>query len=171
MGITPDKKFRNVSTTIFDSSYDCKKVVEKVMPLKWFSSGHLLIIAQKKLLAIPVGRYQFTSPVKGTHTLMLRVHSSGLQMIMNFSHKHKLHLVEMLLYVSLGYSCKNIPLAQPKTFLKCLIEKTESLLGRMRWKAFCFSNPEAVPSAKETFGFKSTKSPKPLADLKEFLKF
>ena len=38
--------------------------------------------------------------------------------------------------VNLGYSTKNIPIAQPKEYLKYLVEKTESFLRRVRWKAY-----------------------------------
>ena len=70
--------------------------------------------------------------------------------------------------LNLGYSSKNIPTAQPQEYLKCLIEKTESFLRRMRWKAFFFLNPQVVPPAKETFGFNTTKSAKPIAEMNEF---
>ena len=40
--------------------------------------------------------------------------------------------------VNLGYSDKNIPIAKPREYLKCLIEKTESFLRRVRWKAYHF---------------------------------
>ena len=69
--------------------------------------------------------------------------------------------------VNFGYSTKNIPIAQPKEYLRCLIEKTESFLRRMRWKAFHFMNP-TEPSTKETFGFKTTKSPAPIKELNNF---
>jgi hypothetical protein len=70
--------------------------------------------------------------------------------------------------MNLGYSIKNIPLAQPSDYLKCLINKTESLLRRMRWKAFFYLNPQAQSRQKETFGFNTTNSPKPVAELNEF---
>jgi len=37
-----------------------------------------------------------------------------------------------------NYSTKNIPIASEKCYTKRLIEKTEELLRRMRWKAFHF---------------------------------
>ena len=69
---------------------------------------------------------------------------------------------------NLGYSTKNVPVAKHSEYLKCLIEKTELFLRRMRWKAFFFLNPNIKPSAKETFGFNTTKSPKPIPELKDF---
>ncbi len=59
-------------------------------------------------------------------------------------------------------------MAQPTDYLKCLIEKTESLLRRMRWKAFFYLNPQAISPEKETFGFNSTKTPKPVTELTNF---
>ena len=66
------------------------------------------------------------------------------------------------------YSTKNIPLPSRKDYLQRLIEKTEQFLRRMRWKAFFFLNPEATTSTKNTYGFKSTKNPPPIEELKEF---
>ena len=60
--------------------------------------------------------------------------------------------------VNIGYSTKNIPVARPKEYLTCLIDKTESFLRRMRWKAFHFMNP-TEPTTKETFGFKTIRNP------------
>ena len=69
---------------------------------------------------------------------------------------------------NLGYSTKNIPTAQPNVYLRCLIEKTQSFLQRMRWKAHHFLNPTDSPTQKETFGFKTTNSPPPIAELHDF---
>ena len=49
-----------------------------------------------------------------------------------------------------------------------MIEKTESLLRRMGWKAFFFLNPNAKRREKETFGLNSTKTPNPVRELHEF---
>ena len=38
----------------------------------------------------------------------------------------------------------------------------------MRWKAFFFLNPQTEPTSKQTFGFNTTKSPKPITELNEF---
>jgi hypothetical protein len=62
---------------------------------------------------------------------------------------------------------KNIPIAKPKEYLKCLLEKTESFLRRVRWKAYHFLNPVDTPD-RETFGFPTTKSPPPINELNEF---
>ena len=44
-----------------------------------------------------------------------------------------------------------------------MLEKTESLLRRMRWKEF-FS----TPPRKETFGLNTTKKPMPVPEMSEF---
>ena len=54
--------------------------------------------------------------------------------------------------VNFGYSDKNIPIAKPREYLKCLIEKTESFLRRGRWKAYHFLNPPDKPTS-DIFGF------------------
>ncbi len=38
----------------------------------------------------------------------------------------------------------------------------------MRWKAFFFLNPDTPASSKNTYGFKSTKNPPPIDELKDF---
>ena len=70
--------------------------------------------------------------------------------------------------INLGYSTKNIPIAQPKQYLKCLVEQTESFLRRVRWKACYFLKPTHHEAAKETFGFNTTKSPAPIKELESF---
>ena len=59
-----------------------------------------------------------------------------------------------------GYSTKNIPLANKSKYLQTLIEKTQSLIHRMRWKAFFFlQNHDTTSNDKETYGFKSKRAP------------
>ena len=69
--------------------------------------------------------------------------------------------------VNLGYSTKNIPIAKPTEYLKCLIDKTDSFLRRVRWKAYHFLNPTEHSTTK-TYGFPTTKSPPPIKELNEF---
>ena len=69
---------------------------------------------------------------------------------------------------NIGYSTKNIPLPSQNDFLQRLIEKTEQFLRRMRWKAYFFLNPDTSTSSKDTYGFKSTKNPPPIDELKDF---
>ena len=69
---------------------------------------------------------------------------------------------------NISYSTKNIPLPSRKDYLQRLIEKTEQFLRRMRWKAHFFLNPETTTTPKENYGFKSTKNPPPIEELKDF---
>ena len=69
---------------------------------------------------------------------------------------------------NIGYSTKNIPLPSRNEYLQRLIEKTEQFLRRLRWKAHFFLSPDSTPSSKETYGFKSTKNPPPIEELKDF---
>ena len=67
------------------------------------------------------------------------------------------------------YSTKNIPLACKTAFRQRLIEKTESLIQRMRWKAFFFLNTNTDDATtKETYGFKSKRSPPHVKDFEQF---
>jgi len=69
---------------------------------------------------------------------------------------------------NINYSTKTIPLPSRNDYLQRLIEKTEKVLRRMRWKAHFFLNPDTTSSSKETYGFKSTKNPPPVEELKDF---
>ena len=57
-----------------------------------------------------------------------------------------------------GYSLKNIPIASKNAYMKKMMEKVESVVRRMRWKAIFFENEKAGPS-KTTYGFKTNKAP------------
>ena len=57
---------------------------------------------------------------------------------------------------NLGYSIKNIPIAAKQHYLKSMIEKVESFIARLRWKAHFFEKPDQRSSNNSTnFGFKS----------------
>ena len=70
--------------------------------------------------------------------------------------------------MSFDYSTKNIPPATKPNYLKCLIEKTEHFIRRLRWRCFFYKYPNASSDNKETYGFKSRKSPPVIEELKEF---
>ena len=69
---------------------------------------------------------------------------------------------------NLGYSTKNIPTAKPNVYLRSLLDKTQTFLQRMRWKAYHFLQPADNEITKETFGFKTINSAPPIAELREF---
>ena len=75
---------------------------------------------------------------------------------------------KMLDKVPFDYSPKDIPTANRTTYLKCLVDKTEQFLRRLRWRAFFFLNPKASSETKETYGFNSRKTPPIVEELKEF---
>ena len=63
-----------------------------------------------------------------------------------------------------GYSLKNIPIPTKSNYLKCLTEKNEKFIRRLRWKVyhFCKSNSQPVnESANGYFGFKTLTIPPP----------
>ena len=71
-----------------------------------------------------------------------------------------------------GYSLKNIPLPSDNTYLKCLTDKVEHFIRRLRWKAFWFGKPNINDNEDEevncNYGFKSTKTPPNNIHLKAF---
>ena len=70
--------------------------------------------------------------------------------------------------VNFDYSTKNIPVPSANVYRKKLIEKTEQLIRRMRWRAYFFLNPEINTSSKNTYGFNSKRNPPYVPELKEF---
>ena len=61
----------------------------------------------------------------------------------------------------------NIPIPNNREYTKRLIEKTESVIKRMRWKAFFYLHPENSTTQKETFGFNSTRTPPKIEEMKK----
>ena len=70
--------------------------------------------------------------------------------------------------LNLDYSLKNIPIPGKIPYMKKLLEKVESFIRRIRWKAFFFENQIASGEEFESFGFKSNKSPPQMEHLKPF---
>ena len=69
------------------------------------------------------------------------------------------------------YSTKNIPVPSEKDYSKKLIEKTEQLWKRMRWKAPFYLNPQNEHKTKETYGFNSKTTPSQVPELTSRIKF
>ena len=67
--------------------------------------------------------------------------------------------------VNLGYSVKNIPLANGATYKLKLVEKIESVIKRMRWKAIFFTARNKDNPEVETYGLPTEKCPQ---QVKEF---
>ena len=64
--------------------------------------------------------------------------------------------------VNLGYSIKNIPLANEHSYKLQLIEKIEAVIKKMRWKVILYkaqNENENKDMKRETFGLKTTNSP------------
>ena len=54
------------------------------------------------------------------------------------------------------------------SYLKRFIAKTETFLRNVRWRTYFFLNPEASVNKKDTYGFRSTRAPPQIPELKEF---
>ena len=66
---------------------------------------------------------------------------------------------------------KNIPITSTESYQLNLIDKIESLVKRMRWRAFYYLNQQKSNNEiKETFGFRSMKCPPPCSGLIPFEK-
>ena len=71
----------------------------------------------------------------------------------------------------IDYSLKNIPTPSKESYQLNLIDKIESLVRRMRWRAFYYLNQQKCENEiKQTFGFKSRKCLPPCSDLIPFEK-
>lgn len=75
------------------------------------------------------------------------------------------------------YSGKNIPLPSCREYTKILLEKVESVIKRMRWKAFFFLNNddnteestnEDAGTPNETYGLKSKRTPPVINEMIKF---
>jgi len=75
--------------------------------------------------------------------------------------------------IRFNYSMKNIPIPTRNTYLKSLIEKVESVIKRMRWKAFFYEKStdkkdQQNDDSNNKFGLKSRKCPPQNEDLDKF---
>ena len=77
---------------------------------------------------------------------------------------HNVHKMEKIQF---DYSTKNIPIPNRNTFKIGLLDKVESLIKRMRWKAYFFLNP-STDKNRSQFDLKSRKCPPPIDELKPF---
>lgn len=83
---------------------------------------------------------------------------------------------------NINYSLKNIPVPSQSTYLKCLVDKVESFVKRLRWRVFWYERKlqasendnqprNLVPEEEPVFsnyGFKSPKTPPASQHLREF---
>ena len=73
---------------------------------------------------------------------------------------------------TLNYSMKNVPLPSKKLYLKCLTEKVEKFIKRIRWKAMFYEQNNNLdddePQRKQNYGFKTLKCPPQHPDLEQF---
>ena len=72
--------------------------------------------------------------------------------------------------VKFDYSLKNIPIPSEKEYMMKLIEMTEHFIKSLRWRAYYYLHPEAKGNTKDTYGFKSLKSPPTVPELTNFEK-
>ena len=66
---------------------------------------------------------------------------------------------------------KNVPVPSEKEYTLTLLEKTEELFKRMRWKAFFYNNRNETQQdhqTAETYGLRTQKSPPSINELIEF---
>ena len=72
--------------------------------------------------------------------------------------------------INFNYSLKNIPVPSKSSYKLKLIDKIESVIKRMRWKAHFFINGDSTETKKETYGFKSKQYPSQIKELDMFEK-
>ena len=69
-------------------------------------------------------------------------------------------LIQTMEKISFNYSLKNIPFPDKSSYTLKLMEKIESVVKRMQWKAYFYLNKETQEKQqKNTFGFKSRHHP------------
>ena len=67
-----------------------------------------------------------------------------------------------------NYSLKNIPIPHDKQYKKNLLEKSEEVIKRMRWKAVFLDKEETESRTKEHYGFKSRNCPPQIIEMEAF---
>ena len=73
--------------------------------------------------------------------------------------------------INIDYSLKNIPTPTKNTFILKLIDKTEAVIKRMRWKLFWYYNTNTNDvNRNENFDFKSKSIPPPHQEVENFRK-
>ena len=74
--------------------------------------------------------------------------------------------------INFNYSLKNIPLPSKSSYQLKLIDKVESLIKRMRWKAYFFLSNTYDDSInkKANYGFKTRNCPGQYKELQDFEK-
>ena len=85
--------------------------------------------------------------------------------------KHKVTSITKMEIFNINHSVKDIPIPPTDYYTKCLIDRTEDFIGRIRWAAFHFLNPNDKPSKKsppETFGFRTNVAPPQIKELAPF---
>ena len=70
--------------------------------------------------------------------------------------------------VQFNYSMKNIGIPGKNQYLRSLINKTENVIHRMRWKAHFFMNGDNGLSRNDHFGLPSSKCAPPIKEMKDF---
>ena len=68
--------------------------------------------------------------------------------------------------INFRYSLKNIPIPQNHQYMRCLVDKLNSFIRRLRWKAFYYNKAES--EQVKNYGFKSEKWPPQISELSEF---
>ena len=82
-----------------------------------------------------------------------------------------IELIQTMEKISVSYSLKNIPYSDKSSYTFKLMEKIESVMKRIRWKAYFYLNKETQEKQqKNTFGFKSRHHPPQCNLLEEFEK-
>jgi hypothetical protein len=70
--------------------------------------------------------------------------------------------------IQFNYSLKNICLPTKDHYRKRLIEKAESAVQRMRWKAHFFLGNNEVKSSENNYGLQSKNYAPPVREIKAF---
>ena len=70
--------------------------------------------------------------------------------------------------VQFNYAMKNIGIPTRNQYLRSLIDKTENVVHRMRWKAHFYLNGKNCVNDYENFGLPSKRSAPPIKEMKEF---
>ena len=92
--------------------------------------------------------------------------SHPLTLVLALTLLSSLCVTNMTEQVNFQYSMKNIPIPPKKEYMLELIHSIREFVNRVKWRSHFFLNPQETPEKRETFGFRSSKAPPHIPELK-----
>ena len=80
--------------------------------------------------------------------------------VVTYSNSIYIYIYMIMEKIQFNYSLKNIPIPSRRIYLQSLLDKLDSFIKRLRWKAFFFdTDNQNKKNNKPTYGFKTETTP------------